>query len=250
MDDPPSSEHREPQTSPSGGGAPQGQSGLDARLVASSEEPPQTLRASSPEEGALPAGCSDGTPSIPSGQLPLRGGAKSSAGLSEDGGACPISGAADLRSKDSEALTRYPGVRSAHTYQASWYNNATFVFPLIAVIIAAIVWLVTGSAEAGGAAIFFLVVTGAMLPVVFITWQRQTTAVIVHDDGVTALHVGLEQQTIAWDELRSVRRVETMGNVRWYLDGSGEEHIVIEGEIAEREELLTAARAEFERRGE
>ena len=40
-----------------------------------------------------------------------------------------------------------------------------------------------------------------------------------------------------------------MGNVRWYLDGAGEEHIVIEGEIADREQLLDAARSEFERRG-
>ncbi|MDE2892697.1 MAG: hypothetical protein OXN86_09365 [Chloroflexota bacterium] len=154
-----------------------------------------------------------------------------------------------LRRKDAEALVRYRGVRSAHTYQASWYNNATFVFPLLAVIVAGIVWLATGSTEAGGAAIFFLVVTGAMLPVVFITWQRQTTAIVVHEAGVTALHSGLEQETIEWDELRSVRRVETMGNVRWYLDGAGEDHIVIEGEIAEREELLEAARAEIERRG-
>ena len=158
------------------------------------------------------------------------------------------SGADELRRQDAEALLRYPVVRSAHSYQASWYNNATFVFPLLAVIIAGIVWLATGSSEAGGAAIFFLVVTGAMLPVVFITWQRQTTAIIVHEEGVTALHAGLEQLTIAWDELRSVRRVETMGNVRWYLDGQGEEHIVIEGEIADREALLDAARAEFERR--
>ncbi|MCY3568528.1 MAG: hypothetical protein OXH38_07860 [Chloroflexi bacterium] len=145
-------------------------------------------------------------------------------------------------------MLRYPGVRSAHTYEASWYHNATFVFPLLAVIIAGVVWLATGSGEAGGAAIFFIVVTAAMLPVVFITWQRQTTAVIVHEDGVTALHSGLEQMTIAWDELRSVRRVETMGNVRWYLDGQGEEHIVVEGEIADREHLLDAARGEMERR--
>ena len=165
-----------------------------------------------------------------------------------DANAVPT-GADELRRKDAEALLRYRSVRSAHTYQASWYNNATFVFPLLAVIVAAIVWLVTGSAEAGGAAIFFLVVTAAMLPVVFITWQRQTTAVFVHEVGVTALHSGLEQQTIEWDELRSVRRVETMGNVRWYLDGAGEEHIVIEGEIAEREHLLDEARSEFERRG-
>ena len=71
-----------------------------------------------------------------------------------------------LRPRDAEALLRYPGVRSGHTYDASWYHNATFVFPLIAVIIAGVVWIVTGSGEAGGAAIFFLIVTGAMLPVV------------------------------------------------------------------------------------
>ena len=153
-----------------------------------------------------------------------------------------------LRRTDDEALARYQGVRSAHTYDASWYHNATFVFPLVAVIIAAIVWLITGSGEAGGAALFFLIVTGAMLPVVFVTWQRQTTAIVVHEAGVTALHSGLEQLTIDWDDLRSVRRVETMGNVRWYLDGAGEEHIVIEGEIADHEALLESARVELEHR--
>ncbi len=158
------------------------------------------------------------------------------------------SGADELRRADAEALQRYRDVRSAHTYQASWYNNATFVFPLIAALIAAVVWLATGSGEAGGAAIFFLIVTAAMLPVVFITWQRQTTAVLVHEDGITALHVGQEQLTIAWSDLRGVRRVETMGNVRWYLDGTDEEHIVIEGEIAQRDSLLEAARAELQRR--
>ena len=154
----------------------------------------------------------------------------------------------ELRRADAEALRRYRGVCSAHTYDASWYHNATFVFPVLAVVIAAIVWLVTGSGEAGGAAIFFLVVTAAMLPVVFVTWQRQTTAVIVHEGGVTALHMGSEQQTVAWSELRGVRRVETMGNVRWYLDGADEQHIVIEGEIAERDALLAAAQQRLDER--
>ena len=157
--------------------------------------------------------------------------------------------AADLRRADAEALPRYRGVRSAHTYDASWYHNATFVFPVLAVVIAVIVWLVSGSGEAGGAAIFFLVVTVAMLPVVFVTWQRQTTAVIVHEDGVTALHMGSEQQTVAWSDLRGVRRVETMGNVRWYLDGTDEQHIVIEGEIADRDALLAAAQQRLDERG-
>ena len=152
-------------------------------------------------------------------------------------------GAERLRRRDAAALARYSGVRSVHGYEASWFNNATFLFPLAAALISGIVWLAAGSGEAGGAAIFFLVVTAAMLPVVFLTWQRTTTAIVVHEAGVTALHQGLEQQTITWSELRSVRRMETMGNVRWYLDGPGEEHIAVEGEIGEREALLEAARA-------
>ena len=59
--------------------------------------------------------------------------------------------------------------------------------------------------------------------------------------GITALHQGVEQRSLSWAELRGVRRVETMGNVRWYLDGADDEHIVVEGEISEREILLKAA---------
>ena len=60
---------------------------------------------------------------------------------------------APLRSKDAAALARYEAVRSTHSYEASWFNNATFVFPLVASLIAGVVWLATGSGEAGGAAI-------------------------------------------------------------------------------------------------
>ena len=161
--------------------------------------------------------------------------------------AAPV-GAAALRPRDAAALAQFPPVRRAHTYTASWYHNATFVFPLLAAAVAAVVYLASGSGEAGGAALFFLVVTAAMLPVVFLTWQRQTTAVLLHDEGVTALHSGREQLTIKWEDLHSVRKVDTMGNLRWYLDGPNEAHIVIEGEISEREALLEAARQELDRR--
>lgn len=147
---------------------------------------------------------------------------------------------ARLRAKDTAALPRYAGVRSTHTYEASWYQNATFVFPIIGALIAGIVWLVSRSGEAGGASLFFLAVTVLMLPVVFATWQRTTTVIVVHEAGISALHQGVEQITLSWAELRGVRRVETMGNVRWYLDGAEGEHIVVEGEISGREALLAA----------
>lgn len=152
-------------------------------------------------------------------------------------------GADSLRPRDAAALTRYAGVESAHAYAASWFNQATLVFPLLGSLIALAVWAASGSGEAGGAAIFFAAVTVAMLPLVYLTWRRTTTALLVHAGGLTALHQGAEQETVGWGELRGVRRVETMGNVRWYADGADGRHIVIEGEIERREELITALEA-------
>ena len=151
-------------------------------------------------------------------------------------------GADSLRPRDAAALPRYADVRSVHAYTASWFNQATLVFPLLGSLIAFVVWAATGSGEAGGAAIFFAAVTAAMLPLVYLTWRRTTTAMVLHAGGLTALHQGAEQETLEWGELRGVRRVETMGNVRWYADGADERHIVIEGEIDRRDELIAALR--------
>ena len=148
--------------------------------------------------------------------------------------------AAPLRRRDAEALERFGAVEAAHAYTASWYNQATLIFPLLGALIALIVWAATGNIEAAGAAIFFAAVAGAMLPLVYLTWRRTTTAMVVHAGGLTALHQGEARETLAWGELRGVRRVETMGNVRWYVDGSDGRHIVIEGEIDRREQLIEA----------
>ena len=152
----------------------------------------------------------------------------------------PDDGAAPLRGRDAAALRRFDGIESAHSYTASWYNQATLIFPLLGALIALIVWAVGGSGEAAGAAIFFAAVAVVMLPLVYLTWRRTTTALVVHAGGLTALHQGEARETLAWGELRGVRRVETMGNVRWYVDGAEGRHIVIEGEIDRREELIAA----------
>ena len=147
---------------------------------------------------------------------------------------------ASLRQRDVDALRRFDAVEAAHAYTASWFNQATFVFPLLGALIALIVWAATGSVEAGGAAIFFAAVAGIMLPLVYLTWRRTTTALVVHAGGLTALHQGDARETLDWAEIRGVRRVETMGNVRWYVDGAEGRHIVIEGEIDRRETLIAA----------
>lgn len=147
-----------------------------------------------------------------------------------------------LRPKDAAIADGLPDLISAHTYLAGWYNNATFVFPLLAAIVTIIAWAATGSFELLGISIFFFVVTGIMLPVVFLTWQGTTTAVLVRESGIDALHQGRLARSLRWENVTAVRRVQTMGNVRWYIVGPDGDHLTLEGEIDELEALLDSAR--------
>lgn len=146
-----------------------------------------------------------------------------------------------LRPKDATAADAFTDVLSTHTYLGGWYNNATFLFPALAAVGALIAWAVIGSLELLGISIFFFVVTAIMLPLVLFTWQRTTTAIIVRQSGVLALHQGLTVQSLAWTDVHAVRRAETMGNVRWYIVGPDGDHLTIEGEIDEHDALLATA---------
>ena len=146
-----------------------------------------------------------------------------------------------LRAKDAHAADALTDVLSTHTYLGSWYNNATFLFPALAALGTLIAWGIFGSLELIGISIFFFVVTGVMFPLVVFTWQRTTTAVVVHQAGILALHQGLTVQSLAWSDVHAVRRVETMGNVRWYIVGPDGDHLTIEGEIDEHDALLETA---------
>jgi hypothetical protein len=148
-----------------------------------------------------------------------------------------------LRRRDADAVSKLPDAIQAHTYEGAWFNNATFVFPFLAAVGTLIAWAIVGGTELIGISAFFFIVTGAMLPLVWLTWQRTTTAIVLRQSGIEALHQGERRQFLPWDEVSAVRRVETMGNVRWYVLGADEEHITLEGEIAELESLLDDARA-------
>ena len=147
-----------------------------------------------------------------------------------------------LRPRDAAALHVRPGAIRAHGYEGGWYNNATFVFPALASLLALIAWPIAGAAELLGIGLFFLAVTGVMLPLVALTWRRTPTLIVLDAERIEALHQGETRQALAWDEVSDVRRVETMGNVRWYVVGRDEDHLTLEGEIAELEALLAEAR--------
>jgi hypothetical protein len=147
-----------------------------------------------------------------------------------------------LRPRDAAALNARPGAIRAHGYEGGWYNNATFVFPALASLLALVAWPIAGAAELLGIGLFFLGVTGVMLPLVALTWRRTPTLIVLDADRIEALHQGEPRQALAWDEVNEVRRVETMGNVRWYVISRDGDHLTLEGEIADLEALLAAAR--------
>ena len=147
-----------------------------------------------------------------------------------------------LRRRDAAAIGERPDTVRAHGYEGGWYNNATFVFPFLAALGTLIGWAIVGGTELIGISLFFFVITGLMLPLVWLTWQRTPTVILLREGGIESLHQGEPRQYLAWDDVHTVRRVETMGNVRWYVVGADEEHITLEGEIADLDDLLTAAR--------
>lgn len=146
-----------------------------------------------------------------------------------------------LRKRDAVTSDRLNDVLSVHTYLGGWYNNATFLFPLLAGVGTIIAWTATGSFELLGLSFFFFSVTGIMLPIVFLTWKRTPTAIIIRESGVAALHQGDVMQVLDWTEVQSVSRKETMGNVRWYITSINGNHIAIDGEIDSRHILIRTA---------
>ena len=157
-----------------------------------------------------------------------------------EGGGADVSGG--LRHRDRAALASRHDALRAHGYEGGWFNNATFVFPVLGAIGTLIAWAVAGSTELLGISLFFFVVTGLTLPLVWLTWQRTPTVVVLRASGIEALHQGRRLQFLGWETVQAVRRVETMGNVRWYVVGAEEEHLTLEGEIADLETLLAGAR--------
>jgi hypothetical protein len=147
-----------------------------------------------------------------------------------------------LRPRDRDLIKTMPGVVSIHPYTASWFNNASFVFPLLAAIGSLIAWATTSSTELLGLAIFFAVVMGLMLPLVYLTWSRTPTTIILRDAGIASLHQGRPLKTLGWSEIVAVTKKDTMGNVRWYISAENEEYISVEGEIDQIDELLANAR--------
>lgn len=142
---------------------------------------------------------------------------------------------------DDRAAIESLEVIAAHRNESHWWNHASFVLPLLGAIVFLAIGQLAGSAEATGFGIFLGVVLVLQLPIVWFTWRRTATAIVLTDSGALALHRGRILVEVRWAELERIERVETLGNVRWRLAERGGTHIAVEGEIEDVPGLVERA---------
>ena len=134
-------------------------------------------------------------------------------------------------------------VVAAHRNESHWWNHASFVLPLLGAVVFLAIGQLAGSAEATGFGIFLGVVLVLQLPIVWFTWRRTATAIVLTRSGALALHRGRTLAEVRWAELERIERVETLGNVRWRLAERDGAHIAVEGEIEDVPGLVEQASA-------
>ncbi len=147
---------------------------------------------------------------------------------------------APIRPDDRAAIEDLEVV-AAHRNESHWWNHASFVLPLLGAIVFLAIGQLAGSAEASGFGIFLAVVLVLQLPIVWFTWRRTATAIVLTRSGALALHRGRTLTEVRWAELERIERVETLGNVRWRLAERGGTHIAVEGEIEDVPGLVERA---------
>ena len=142
---------------------------------------------------------------------------------------------------DDRAAIEGLEIVAAHRNESHWWNHASFVLPLLGAIVFLAIGQLAGSAEATGFGIFLAVVLVLQLPIVWFTWRRTATAIVLTRSGALALHRGRTLAEVRWAELERIERVETLGNVRWRLAERGGTHIAVEGEIEDVPGLVERA---------
>ena len=166
-------------------------------------------------------------------------------GEQDPGDAAGESVAAPLRPIHPDDRVALEGLEvvAAHRNESHWWNHASFVLPLLGAIVFLAIGQLAGSAEATGFGIFLAVVMVLQLPIVWFTWRRTATAIVLTRTGALALHRGRTLVEVRWAELERIERVETLGNVRWRLAERGGAHIAVEGEIEDVPGLIECASA-------
>jgi len=152
------------------------------------------------------------------------------------------------RAADRQAVGSLPQVVSIFENEAGWYNNASFLLPLVATIVIGVAGLATRQGEILGFDAFLGAVTLLMIPVVLVTWNQTPTAVVLTATMIVSMHDGRLLKSLSWSEVTSVRERETQGNRRWEIAAASGERILLDGEL-ERLPVLVQLAQELARGG-
>jgi hypothetical protein len=146
------------------------------------------------------------------------------------------------RPRDAATIEATPSVVRVFVNPSRWWQNASFALPLGVTVLALAGGLLFRSTEATGFGLFAGAVTLIMVPVVLLTWRSTATAVVLTEDGATALHDGRALHTLAWSDLKRIERVEYLGNTRYKLvHGDEGEFLTIESEMEDAATLVDLA---------
>ncbi|HEY8489562.1 MAG TPA: hypothetical protein VIO14_01085 [Dehalococcoidia bacterium] len=146
------------------------------------------------------------------------------------------------RDPDDAAIAGMADVVTVRRNVTNWYQNATFVYPLLAAVVTGVAGLLLDSFELKGFSLFLFAVTVAMLPIVYMTWVATPTAVVFTRDAAVTLHRGREMKRIPWSRVRAVTMHDTLGNVRWKIVDDEGDHLTIDKDIEDPESLVEEAR--------
>lgn len=153
-------------------------------------------------------------------------------------------------SSDAAVIASLQDVRGVYRNPTGWYNNASFLLPLAAALLVGLVGALrqsTGLLEFAG---FLVAVTLLMLPLVLLTWRGTATSVVLTQSEIVSLHSGRVLKSLPWSEVRTIRRRETQGNVRWEIAAVDGERILLDGELEDLSGLLRLAHRLAELRDE
>lgn len=151
-------------------------------------------------------------------------------------------GEAPLHPADAAYVAQAEGVVRVFRNPSRWWQNASFALPLLVAVVSLAIGLVTGRTEALGFGLFAAVVTLIMVPVVLLTWRGTSTAIVLSQSGVAALHVGRPIHEFAWADLKRIERVEYLGNTRYKLvHGEDDRFLSVESEIEDGAGLVELA---------
>ena len=145
-----------------------------------------------------------------------------------------------VRAADAAAIATMSEVVSVHVNRTHWWNNASFVLPLLVAMLSIAIGAIFSVGEATGFGLFALAVTALLLPIVAAMWRRTATAVVLTGEAVIALHQGRELRSVRWDELDRIEPAD-YASVQWRLRARDGSHLSIEAELHDVDGLIDSA---------